>query len=743
MRKKIELLAPCGNMESLIAAVQNGCDAVYLAGKRFGARAFSHNFSDEELIEAIQYAHEYGVKVYLTVNTIIHEEEMEDLISFLGFAYVNDIDAIIVQDYGVLEVARKMYPDLEIHASTQMHIHNTEAAKFIVSQGVHRVVMARETPISIIKQVAINENIEVEAFVHGALCFCYSGQCLMSKTLGSRSGNKGECAQPCRLPYDLYQQDKRLNTEGAYLMSTKDLFTIEHIGDLIDSGITSFKIEGRMKRPEYVGYMVSLYRLAIDTYLSTGSFDLKQVQKETAMKLFNRGFTKGFLFEQYGKDFIQTNRGNHIGIEIGKVVKAYKDTCEVLLTRPLKQGDGVRFLNENDEGFIVNFLYKNNLLVSGALENEVVTLKKKGYLEVGTPIVKTSDVEDLQTIQESYRKNHRRIMTHIKLVATIGEPLKIELSDNHQFIEVFGKSVEQAKSSPMTKDSIAKQLSKTNDTIYTIEKMDIELNGSVFISIKELNQLRREAFDTLKQKRQKHYTNRTIKHYVCDLVKYEPLSQEIAIIENESQLESLKQLGFKFYSSDNKLSNQTIGYALNRINESGVYPKAHDCILGEIGAVQSYTHKIADASLNVSNSYAVAFLNQIGFNAVVLSLEIEDQTIQMIYKNFKERYHFHPNLIKEVYGYVQMMASKHCIVNTEILNNNKSNCQLCKIQAYYLQDRKQNKFRLLGDDNCIMRVFSHKAYFNRSLKNITNLYRFTIEGTEEISDIIKKINKQA
>ena len=315
--KKPELLAPVGEKESLIAAIEAGCDAVYLSGKKYGARVYANNFKDEELIEAIKYAHLYGVKVYVTVNTIIYENEIEDFMNYIDMLHKNNVDAIIMQDIGMIDLVRKTYPNLEIHISTQMHIHNLEGAKFFENLGIKRIVLARETNIDIIKNIKQNTKTEIEVFVHGALCISYSGQCLMSSLIGGRSGNRGACAGCCRLPYDIISENKIINKD-KYPLSTKDLMTLEHIEELIESGIDSLKIEGRMKRPEYVYQVVSLYRKAIDSYINTGKTNLTEEDIKEMKKLFNREFTSGYLFKE--KYIINGKRPNHQGIEIGEVV---------------------------------------------------------------------------------------------------------------------------------------------------------------------------------------------------------------------------------------------------------------------------------------------------------------------------------------------------------------------------------------------------------------------------------------
>ena len=316
--KKIELLAPAGNMESLIAAINAGADAVYLSGKKYGARAYAANFSDDELIEAINYAHLYDVKIYVTINTLIYENEINDFIDYVEFLYSNNVDAVIMQDLGAMDLVRQKFSELEIHASTQMNIHSLESVKLLEKLNIKRAVLSRELTIDDISHIKNNSNIELEIFVQGALCVSFSGQCLMSSLIGGRSGNRGTCAQCCRMKYDLIKNSDVI--DSGYLLSTKDLCALNNIDKLIDIGVDSLKIEGRMKRKEYVYLAVSLYRKAIDSYCDTGKINITSKDIYDLKKIFNRKFTQGFLFNENNNNFINKERPNHQGVEIGKVI---------------------------------------------------------------------------------------------------------------------------------------------------------------------------------------------------------------------------------------------------------------------------------------------------------------------------------------------------------------------------------------------------------------------------------------
>ena len=384
---KKELLAPAGDFETLKQAIHHGADAVYLGGKRFGARKFASNFDEEEMKKAISYCHLFGVKIYVTVNTMIYEEELEEVLEYVSFLYHHFVDAIIVQDLGLISMVRKKFPNLEIHASTQLHNHNRESLRLLEELGVTRVVVAREMSLEEINQ--LDTSLEIECFIHGALCVCYSGQCLFSSLLLSRSGNRGECAGICRLPFQLLEDGGNISTNGNYLLSPRELNSMGHIPLLMESKVTSFKIEGRMKSPTTIGFIVSLYRKLMDGYLKQRPYLLTKEDQQHLLSLFNREFTDGFLFNSKQDQLMNIKSPNHIGYPIGRVVSINNQKVEIVLSQALNQEDGIRFL-ESETGMIVNFLYdsSDHLIRSGnALDH--VFLDHKVSVHVGDTVMKT------------------------------------------------------------------------------------------------------------------------------------------------------------------------------------------------------------------------------------------------------------------------------------------------------------------------------------------------------------------
>ena len=386
-----ELLSPAGSMESLKAGIQNGADAIYLGGSSFGARASATNFDNDELIEAVKYAKLRNVNIFVTVNTSIKETEVEELISYTDFLYKIGVDAIILSDIGVAEVLRKRYPNMELHASTQISAHSLNDVLELKKVGFNRVVLARELSIEEIKEICDNVDIDIEVFIHGAICISYSGQCLMSSMLGDRSGNRGRCAQPCRQSYKLINKTtgKIIDVNGNYLLSPKDLCSIENIEKILDTGVKSLKIEGRMKRPEYVAVVTSRYRKTIDNYINNKITDDKKALKEDLEAIFNRKFTSGYLMSKNGSDIINLDKPNNVGVKVGEVLSfnSKKNKLKIKLSGKLSKGDGI-----NLGGGSIGRIIKNGEIFDFGVAGEIIEIDFVKNIKSNTPVYKTSDL---------------------------------------------------------------------------------------------------------------------------------------------------------------------------------------------------------------------------------------------------------------------------------------------------------------------------------------------------------------
>ena len=712
--KKPELLSPAGNFESLKAAILAGCDAVYLGGKLFGARAFSNNFSDDELVEAINYAHLYGVKVYVTVNTLIYEHEVDRFMNYIDFLYKNNADALIIQDIGMMDLIRKTYPLLELHSSTQMHIHNLEGVKLVQKLGLKRAVLARESSIDLIKEIKQNTNIELEVFIHGALCISYSGQCLFSSLIGNRSGNRGSCAGSCRQKYNLLIDNKKVNDE-QYLLSTKDLCSLENIGKLIESGVDSLKIEGRMKSPSYVYLVTKLYREAIDSYLENKKVKINLEELNDLKKIFNRQYTKGFLFDE--KDIVNSYRPNHLGIEIGKVIKSQNNYIDILLTDDLNLNDGIRFIDD-DIGFIVTSLFKNKKRVEHAKKGDIVSIYYKDKIS-NTKVVKTTDYLLNKKI-EDILKNKKKINITGILEAYLDKPLKLKITDGNNEVIVTGDIIEKSITSPISHERIIEQINKTGNTIYQFKELKIKGDTNIFIPIKELNDLRNKATNLLNEKRLYQY--KYIKEkYTIELPNFEKEENYNILISNINQYNKIKNNSYKYIYMEQDLFNQIEDdrkvLKLSRVLEHHLNYN-QKLLVGELGSL-IYKDILADFSFNVTNSYAVALLHSLNVKQVCLSYELTDSQIKNLIDAYHNRYHKHPNLELVIYGNLEAMVSKYNIN------------QKYAVDSSILLDRFNNKYPVIIKNN-LMYIYDYKK---RNYKNVDKYFEMGINNLRYNLDV--------
>ena len=487
--RKIEILSPAGSYAAFEAALKAGADAVYIGGSRFGARAYAENFAEEELIRAIREAHFYGRKLYLTVNTLLKEDEIDSLYDYLAPFYENGLDAVIVQDMGVVEYIRRYFPDLDIHASTQMTITGALGAQFVESQGITRVVPARELSLEEIRRIRQKTDLEIECFVHGALCYCYSGQCLLSSMIGGRSGNRGQCAQPCRLPYTFNEKKK-------YFLSPKDICTLEIIPDLIEAGIDSFKIEGRMKKPEYVAGVTSLYRKYTDMYLNTGreGFSVLPEDRQMLMDLYNRGGSStGYFQTRNGKEMMSLDRPNHAGVPAVKVQYQKGREVHARTVTDLNAGDVLEITGG-----------KNNYTLGKAVKKgESITflVQKQIRLTKGMLLNRIRNESLLQHIDTDIIGKKLQRPAAGSFTAKIGSPAVLLVSSGKaSFQAATDEPVQAAQSRPMDKERICSQLRKTGNSEFHFRELTVEMDENIFIPVQQLNLLRRSALEGLKEK---------------------------------------------------------------------------------------------------------------------------------------------------------------------------------------------------------------------------------------------------
>lgn len=502
--RKIEILAPAGSYESLIAAAGAGCDAAYIGGTMFGARMFSKNLEEETLLRAIDYMHVRDKRLYLTINTLLKNSEIEDqLCNYLEKYYLQGIDAVIVQDVGVMHFIHRNFPELPIHASTQMTLTMAEGAKLLESFSVSRIVTSRELSIKEIKDIRKKTSMEIESFVHGALCYSYSGQCLMSSLIGGRSGNRGRCAQPCRLKY-------RCGGENAYLLSPKDMCTLPMIPELIDAGIDSFKIEGRMKSYEYTAGVTAAYRKQIDLYQELGRDGYLlyherhkgEIEIETLKlkDLYNRGdFHTGYYKGHNGKFMMSMVRPNHSGVLIGCVSKVSGIQMEIELNEEVYAQDILEVRTDGSD------VYEFTLKESAASGKRMKANFKHGSkIRIGSEVYRTKNNQLLTELSIKYYETEQKILISGNFYASPNKPVRLEIirkseSGENIYVSMNGAIAHQAKNQPMTEEKIRLQLNKTNESPFLFEDLNIYLDGDIFLPVSSLNELRRECLIMLEQ----------------------------------------------------------------------------------------------------------------------------------------------------------------------------------------------------------------------------------------------------
>ena len=747
--KKIELLAPSGSKEALIGAINAGANAIYLAGKRFGARAYAANFEENEMKDLIRYAHLRGVFVYVAINTLIFNDEVQDLLEYTDFLVNQDVDALIVADLGMISLLTKRYPNIEIHASTQVNTHNIHQVQFLKDLGVKRIVMARETPLDVIKAIKKSVDIELEVFVHGALCVCYSGNCLMSSMIGGRSGNRGECAQPCRLPYKLYK-GAQLVSDESYLLSTKDLMTLEYVDALIDAGVDSFKIEGRMRKPEYVIQSVLSYKKAIQAYQERKVIHLEN-EIINLKKVFNREYTKGYILNEKPNEINNDYRPNHLGVELGSVIDYKYNKAVIQLIDTLEINDGYRIIGKKDYGNIVSRILKNGTIVKKAYPNDIIKLDVTEKIEIGSIVLKTLD-SNLETSLSIYLdENYKMIGLSGVVEAFIGQPLLLNLTDKHHHISVSSDNVlELASNKAVQKDQIIEQISKLGNTPFYFEELICHTDNQTFIPIKTINELRRRALEELKSLREENRREHQIVDVVEEALDHKPSPFElICKVTTNEQYKEAVQAGIEtiYYEDllDIQSDDKNLFKVRKRIQQHSNKIIAEPSVIHEVGSILENPRNyplITDNFLNVTNIYTANLLFQKGIKRVTLSPELSRERVASFHKLFLDQFYYSPNLELVVYGKVDLMISKYCPIAKTF--KTKQNCHLCEINPYYLEDRMKSKFPLINDGNCNLRILNHKPLnlieyiFDIKDSGIEKIrLDFTTERSEEVREVIK------
>ncbi|MEW9095076.1 MAG: U32 family peptidase [Clostridiaceae bacterium] len=766
--KKVELLAPAGSMESLYSAVNSGADAVYLGGSKFSARAYASNFDEENMTKAVDYCHIYGVKVYVTVNTLLKEEELREALEYSKFLYKIGVDALLIQDIGLAKAIRNEMPDFELHASTQMTIHNLEGAKFLKEIGFKRIVLSRELSLEEIKYISENIGIETEIFMHGALCICYSGQCLMSSMIGGRSGNRGRCAQPCRLPYSLIEGDED-REKKSYILSPKDICTLSDIKDIILSGATSLKIEGRMKRPEYVAGVIDIYRRAIDNIqIKEKKLDKKEIldyeaENKKLLQLFNReGFSKAYLYGNVGKDMMAYSFPKNTGVLLGKIDKELKIT----LKEDIDLKDGVR---NGESGFAISKIIKDNKEVEKAYRGEKVKIYPVSY-KAGDTVFKTSDVKLLKHYEGFYsNKYSKKISIPLKVDFKINSPIVISTEIKGKTITVKGEKIQEAIKKPLDKNKIIDSLRKTGDTPFNFEEITFNNFEEGFLPASSINGVRRALLEKVENfivgsyKRERDLSKTINKDY--PIKERKTLPDTLVYITTKDQLKAMLEFNIKDICINPFMRNNEID--INSIDgeKINLYLKIPNIIKGEFQVISEFIEKslnkikgittanlgiinkfkdrtciIGDYKLNVFNSESLNFYDNF-IDGSCVSVELNKKELENSFKENK-------NAQMLIYGKIELMVSEYCAIGSVFGGKDKnSNCDTyCKKKKFTLVDRMGEKFLLGTDRFCRSYVYNSVAL--NLLPNIKELNKmnfknfrldFTDESYEEVVHIMKSM----
>ena len=707
-----ELLAPAGSSEAFYAAVSNGADAVYLGLSSFSARAYAQNFDVDSLVEFVGYAHLRNVKVYVAMNTILYDYELDSAFETVDKLASIGIDAIIVQDLALLDYITRNYSSIEAHISTQVGIDDINGVTFVKNIGSTRCVLAREVNIKTIDEIKKLIDIEIETFIHGALCVSYSGNCFMSGLLGMRSGNRGRCVGCCRKLYKLKNNTTLEVMMPNYILSMKDLNTSSDI--LNFNSIDSYKIEGRMKEPSYVAGIVRYYRELLDG---------KKPNKAHLFKNFQRTFTKGYITDSNVENITNIEKPNNYGYLVGEVINVYKGKVTIKLCNKVNQHDQLRLetIPHIDEiSFPLTKMYDN----AGNLINESsniihVFLKEKAY--VGQKVYKTKDVNYLKEISKTFHEDYRKLPITFNVFGEIGKPLKMTLAYNNVKVNTTSEYlIELAKTTGVTDENFTNLLEKLNDTPYYLKDINIKFPKNGFVPLKIISSMKRELIEKLNEKR-----------LVVNVIKKEPIKINVpefrkptpiltCEVQNEEQYNACIEQGIDIIYYKNKVSRNNAKYVDG-------YERV---LVGGLNGVEYYKDKCkvtTDYSLNIVNHQSLRVLHEHGVDTVTLSYEINKTDINALIENYYDEYLTYPKVELIVYGRQKLMVTKYCPLKRMGM------CGKCKTDSFSLVDEFA-EFPL-GFNNCEVTLYNSKTLnLIDDLKDFDGISSYRLSFTKETKD---------
>ena len=752
----VELLAPAGSFEALRAAVESGADAVYLAGEKFGARAYAENFAGDQLARAVEFAHLRNVAVHVTVNTIIADEELDEFAAYIKFLRNANVDALLVQDFGAAQIIKSIAPEIPLHASTQMTIHNSEGVRALAELGFTRAVLSRELTLKEIETICRASPIETEIFVHGALCVCWSGQCLMSSMIGGRSGNRGRCAQPCRLPYELVDESgKNILNAGKFLLSPKDLNTLDLLPRLIETGVTSLKIEGRMKRPEYVATVVKVYRDALDK-----NFSVTDDERRKLAQIFNRDFTTAYLEKNPGRHLISDMKPNNRGVLIGRVTEVGRDKLVLKLSGTLHVGDQVEIWVK--VGGRVTFTVEDF-----DLRGDFCTIRTNTRgVRVHDRAFKIFDAELTAEARKFFTGAPvRKISVVANVTAHIGEEMTLTLTDadSNSATARTNFVAAQAVNRPLTLDTLQKQIGRMGNSIFALEKISANLDDNLMVPISEINDVRRRAVEQLENLRLEKFSRPHIAGSPLKIfAPYEFAGTKIvAQVDTLEKIQAALDAGADeiLFGGENFTNRpaKNFSQAFDVVHAHGkkfllstprLVRENENLTLADCDAV--YVHNLAtirmvkqltdapirtDFSLHVFNSATINFLQTLGVEGVTLSPELNLTQIKSLAKKS-------PLPVEcIVHGRQELMISAYCVLGSFIGGLDKKNCpHVCRTKKFFLRDRMGELFPVVTDQFCRMHILNaktlsmieHRADFDGVARLRIDCRYLTVDETEKI-----------
>ncbi|HEU4964043.1 MAG TPA: DUF3656 domain-containing protein [Bacilli bacterium] len=788
-REDIELLAPAGHWDAMRAAVANGANAVYFGVEKFNARARANNFLMEELPEIMEFLHTYGVKGFLTFNILVFENELEGAQELVEACVKAGVDAVIVQDLGLVKLIREISPDFPIHGSTQMTMTSAEAVEFVKPYNIERVVLGRENNLKQIKKIHDQAKTPIETFVHGALCVSYSGQCLTSEMWGGRSANRGECAQACRLPYDMMVDgEHKPMGDITYLLSPKDLAAIEIVPQLIEAGVTSFKIEGRMKSAEYVANVVSKYRKAIDAYFSGVNYDPDVIEIQELEQSFSRGFTPGFLLGTNNKTLVDGTFPKKRGVYLGQVKKIYRDSILVDLQAPLKRGDGIVFdfgdPTQQEEGGRVYDIRIKGQKIDGKVESgpyeivmgrDDVNLKR---INIGDKVWRTSDPELERRLRKSFEheKPYHTFPLAVNVYGAVGQPLVTTWTDvqkGHTVTISSEQPAEEAIKRPLDEEILRDQLGRLGGTVYYMDELTLDLVGNVIVPKSELNRMRREAAEQLLDLRKAapQYTlNPDIDVYEDAKAAPPANGAEARLHALCRSLEQIQAAGetdvdyiyadFEFvkdYPKAVQLAHdlgKKIALATPRIHMPGeagilrqmIKHRPDAILIRNTGAAYFFEQErpegielIGDFSLNIANHKAVELFKERGMSRVTASYDLNSEQMVDLLTQSDAR-----DVEIVIHQHMPMFHTEHCVYCTFLSEGTDyTNCgRPCEERRVSLKDRVGMEHPVRVDTGCRNTVYnavdqSGADFLNEFLRYGVNTFR--VEFLEEEPARVKEV----